>query len=105
MKYKCVFRDVVGTTRVLELEADSLEQSLVGLHDKCRETVKAVDEVDKSKMMVWLEFIFDEDMNHYKIMYPNRDGNTDIRALEAMTGERVVIMGEPVFPETKDMEA
>ena len=99
MKYKCVYRDAVGRVNVLEVEADSLEQSLIGLHDKCRSEINAVDTVDRSTLMVWLEFMFDEDMNHFRIMYPNPDGPTDIAALQEMTGESVIIMPEPVFPE------
>ena len=103
MKYKCVFRDLLGCVKVLEVEADSIEESLVGLHDKCRDTVNALDTVDKSQMMVWLEFMFDEDMNHFKIMYPSPEGVADVAALQQMTGESVIIMPEPIFPEEQSV--
>ena len=103
MKYKCVYRDMLGCVKVLEVEAESLEASMVGLHEKCRATVNAVDTVDKSRLMVWLEFMFDEDMNHFKIMYPSQEGETDVAALQRMTGETVIIMPEPLFPEEQSV--
>tara|TARA_B100001059_G_scaffold203160_1_gene211589 strand:- start:231 stop:542 length:312 start_codon:yes stop_codon:yes gene_type:complete len=103
MKYKCVYRDMLGCVKVLEVEAESVEASMVGLHEKCRATVNAVDTVDKSQLMVWLEFMFDEDMNHFKIMYPSQEGDTDVAALQQMTGETVIIMPEPLFPEEQSV--
>ena len=80
MKIKCVFRDMMGVVRILNFEADSVQEATVGLHDRCREAIDAVEGVDKSKIMVWLDYLIDEDGVDYRILYRSdypEDGISD----------------------------
>lgn len=96
MKIKCVFRDSIGFVRIVDLEAGSVEESLVGLHDKCRESIKAVESVDKSTLMIFLEYLVDPDGEHYRILYRNDDIQEDAIDLAEVVGdEKVVFIDEP----------
>lgn len=105
MNFKCVFRDPMGWVKVLSLTADSLEDALVGLHDKCRAEVRCADSVDRSQLMVWLEYIFDADNNHYRIQYQPADLDPVSPAeIEEITGEQVIFIKEPAFLRASTME-
>lgn len=104
MKMKCVFRDVMGWVRIIDFEADSLEDATVGLHDRCREVVNAVESVDKSQMMVWLEYLISESGDHYRIVYNEGPfSEAETAALQSLS-EKTVLITEPVFEHKGDTE-
>jgi hypothetical protein len=97
MKIKCVFRDMMGLVRIIDLEAGSPEEATIGLHDKCRDAINALDTVDKSKIMVWLEYLIDDTGNHYRIVYSEGPfGEEEAGVLQSL-GEETVFISEPVF--------
>ena len=59
----------MGVVRILNFDADSVQAATVGLHDRVRETIDAVESVDKSRLMVWLDYLVDEDGVDYRVLY------------------------------------
>ena len=104
MRFKCVFRDSIGFVRIIDFEADSLEAATVGLHTRCREDIKAVEGVDKSKMMVWLDFLIDEAGDHFRIYYAQEGENPGMPTVQDVTGDKGVVIDESPFPSTETME-
>ena len=96
MNFKCVFRDCLGFVRIVDFEADSLEAATVGLHDRCRDEIDAIESVDKSTLMVWLEFLIDPEGDHFRIYYAEEE-NTDAPSLQQVTGDKGIVINEPVF--------
>ena len=104
MRFKCVFRDSIGFVRIIDFEADSLEAATVGLHMRCREDIKAVEGVDKSKMMVWLDFLIDEAGDHFRIYYAEEGENPGMPTVQDITGDKGVVIKERPFPEAAEMQ-
>ena len=98
MKMKCVFRDMMGVVRVLNFDAGSVQAATVGLHDRCRETINAVDSVDKSQLMIWLEYLIDEDGVDYRILYRSEHTDDEI-ADSPFSDTNIVYIDEAPFPE------
>ncbi len=74
MKIKCVFRDSIGFVRIIDLDADSVEEATVGLHEKC------------------------QDGRYYRILYRNDDIQEDTISLASVVGdEKVVLVDDPPF--------
>jgi len=88
----------MGVVRILNFDADSVQAATVGLHDRVREAINAVESVDKSQLMVWLEYLIGEDGVEYRILYRSEYPEDEI-ADGPFSDTNIVYIDEAPFSE------
>ena len=81
MKFVIIFTEPGGSPQAFSLEAETKEQALDGLLEKCADQIEWADGVEKSTHSLWPSFIIYEDLTFDRLVKgpdPKKKTDSDV---------------------------